>query len=88
MRRRRLAFSPNFPANYRLGSGPEWVGRAAHVQEAGALFEFEIQAREGAARAGTLRLPHGEVRTPVFMPVGTQAAVKTLTVRGADALGA
>jgi queuine tRNA-ribosyltransferase len=42
------------------------------------LFEFGVGARDGAARAGMLRLPHGEVRTPAFMPVGTQAAVKTL----------
>ncbi len=56
--------------------------------EAGALFEYEIEAREGAARAGTLRLPHGEVRTPVFMPVGTQATVKTLAPEETDALGA
>ncbi len=52
------------------------------------LFEYEIEARDGAARAGTLTLPHGEVRTPVFMPVGTQATVKTLTPEEVDALGA
>ena len=41
-------------------------------------LEFTIQARDAstAARCGTLRTPHGEVRTPVFMPVGTLAAVK------------
>lgn len=43
------------------------------------LFEYEITARDGAARCGSFRLPHGEVRTPAFMPVGTQATVKTLT---------
>ncbi|HEX8695095.1 MAG TPA: tRNA guanosine(34) transglycosylase Tgt [Longimicrobium sp.] len=53
-----------------------------------ALFEFEIEAAEGAARAGTLTLPHGQVRTPVFMPVGTQATVKTLTPEEVEALGA
>ena len=47
--------------------------------------EFEIIASEGAARAGLWRLPHGEVRTPVFMPVGTQATVKT--VSGAELVG-
>lgn len=52
------------------------------------LFEFDIHATDGAARAGTLRLPHGEVRTPAFMPVGTQAAVKTLTPDEVEALGA
>lgn len=43
------------------------------------MFEFEIEARAGASRAGTLRLPHGVVRTPAFMPVGTQATVKTVS---------
>lgn len=43
------------------------------------MFEFEIESRAGAARAGTLRLPHGVVRTPAFMPVGTQATVKTVS---------
>ena len=43
------------------------------------MFDFAITAAEGAARAGTLRLPHGVVETPAFMPVGTQATVKTLT---------
>ena len=33
----------------------------------------------GVARAGVLRTPHGEMDTPVFMPVGTQGSVKGLT---------
>src|SRR4051795_9650428 len=37
---------------------------------------FNIQAESGSARAGRLITPHGEVHTPVFMPVGTQATVK------------
>jgi len=43
------------------------------------MFEFAIDAVCGAARAGRLDLPHGVVETPVFMPVGTQATVKSLT---------
>ena len=39
---------------------------------------FEVQATDGAARAGVLRTAHGEVRTPVFMPVGTKGTVKSL----------
>ena len=42
------------------------------------MFEYEVAATEGPARTGVFRLPHGEVRTPAFMPVGTQATVKTL----------
>lgn len=43
-------------------------------------FSFEIQHRlDGSrARAGLLRTPHGDVRTPVYCPVGTVATVKTL----------
>ncbi len=40
---------------------------------------FEIEKTNKKARAGTLHLPHGNVQTPVFMPVGTQASVKTLS---------
>src|SRR5215475_11284765 len=40
---------------------------------------FQLLHRDGAARAGLLRTPHGEVQTPAFMPVGTQATVKGLT---------
>jgi queuine tRNA-ribosyltransferase len=41
--------------------------------------DFEVHARAGAARAGTLRLGRGTIKTPVFMPVGTQAAIRTLS---------
>lgn len=43
------------------------------------MFEFTLEASSGAARAGRLQLAHGTVPTPAFMPVGTQATVKTLT---------
>ena len=43
-------------------------------------FPFVIHARDGAARAGALQTPRGEVRTPAFMPVGTAGTVKALTV--------
>jgi queuine tRNA-ribosyltransferase len=43
------------------------------------VITFDVTARAGAARSGTLRLPHGVVRTPAFMPVGTQATVKTIS---------
>ena len=52
------------------------------------MFEFDVTATAGAARAGTLRLPHGEVPTPVFMPVGTAATVKTLAPEEVSGLGA
>jgi queuine tRNA-ribosyltransferase len=43
------------------------------------MFEFNVQGTQGAARAGTLALPHGEVQTPAFMPVGTHAVVRGLS---------
>lgn len=52
------------------------------------MFDFTIEAESGAARAGRFRLPHGDVHTPAFMPVGTQATVKTLTPDELVAVGA
>ncbi|MBA3346594.1 MAG: tRNA guanosine(34) transglycosylase Tgt [Gemmatimonadales bacterium] len=43
------------------------------------MFEFRLERIIGAARAGTLALPHGEVRTPAFMPVGTYGVVRGLS---------
>jgi queuine tRNA-ribosyltransferase len=43
------------------------------------MFEYRLDARDGAARAGTFTLPHGVVQTPAFMPVGTQGSVKTIS---------
>jgi queuine tRNA-ribosyltransferase len=53
-----------------------------------AAFGFELLGRDGLARRGRMTLPHGTVETPAFMPVGTQAAVKGVTlaqVAGLDA---
>jgi queuine tRNA-ribosyltransferase len=53
-------------------------------------LSFEVDRRDGstAARTGRLMTPHGEVPTPVFMPVGTQATVKAITAESLEALGA
>jgi queuine tRNA-ribosyltransferase len=51
-------------------------------------FEYRLIAREGRARAGIFRTPHGEFQTPVFAPVGTQATVKALTPEQLEQLGA
>lgn len=44
-------------------------------------FEFELikECPDTGARAGRFHTPHGVIETPVFMPVGTQATVKTMT---------
>jgi len=52
------------------------------------MFEFDLMASDGRARAGVFHTPHGLLQTPVFAPVGTLASVKALTpeqVRGAGA---
>ena len=54
-------------------------------------FPFDISATDGRARTGVLKTPRGDIRTPAFMPVGTAATVKALTVdqvaqTGADIL--
>jgi queuine tRNA-ribosyltransferase len=49
---------------------------------------FTLLATTGEARTGTLHLPHGEVPTPCFMPVGTRASVRGITPAELRALGA
>lgn len=52
------------------------------------MFEFSIQAKSGRARSGIFHTPHGDLQTPVFAPVGTQATVKTLTTAQVEEAGA
>ncbi len=52
------------------------------------MFEYRISATRGRARAGVFSTPHGDLLTPVFAPVGTQATVKTLTPEQVEAVGA
>ncbi|MEX2479748.1 MAG: tRNA guanosine(34) transglycosylase Tgt [Gammaproteobacteria bacterium] len=49
---------------------------------------FSVEACDGAARAGRMRLARGEVETPVFMPVGTYGTVKAMTPEELVGLGA
>ena len=51
-------------------------------------MEFQINAKDGAARAGVIKTAHSEILTPVFMPVGTCGAVKSLDTDDINALGA
>ena len=51
-------------------------------------FPFEISAKEGRARTGVLKTARGDIRTPAFMPVGTAATVKAMTVDQVKATGA
>ncbi|HBQ21235.1 MAG: tRNA guanosine(34) transglycosylase Tgt [Deltaproteobacteria bacterium GWA2_38_16] len=52
------------------------------------MHAFQINSTDGKARCGVLKTPHGEIETPVFMPVGTQATVKTMAPRDLEEIGA
>ena len=51
-------------------------------------FAFRLIATDGTARHGEIATPHGRVRTPAFMPVGTQATVKGMRPEDLRATGA
>ncbi|MEQ1688008.1 MAG: tRNA guanosine(34) transglycosylase Tgt, partial [Sphingopyxis sp.] len=51
-------------------------------------FAFAIHATDGAARAGTITMARGQIRTPAFMPVGTAASVKGMRPDEVRATGA
>eukprot|EP00397_Hematodinium_sp_SG-2012_P043982 GEMP01049014.1.p1 GENE.GEMP01049014.1~~GEMP01049014.1.p1 ORF type:complete len:451 (+),score=118.17 GEMP01049014.1:53-1405(+) len=76
-KRRKVEPHTNEPAN------PPVVGES----ESPAL-KFILNAECGRARASTVILPHGKVRTPVFMPVGTQGTIKGLTSEEVKDIGA
>jgi queuine tRNA-ribosyltransferase len=50
-------------------------------------ISFQVEAKRGAARAGRLSTPHGEIETPIFMPVGTLASVKGVSQDILEELG-
>src|SRR5947207_8183878 len=50
-------------------------------------FSFQLKKTDGRARLGEIATAHGAVRTPAFMPVGTQAAVKAMRPEEVRALG-
>lgn len=51
-------------------------------------FAFNIHARDGKARTGTIQMRRGEIRTPAFMPVGTAATVKAMRASEVRSAGA
>jgi len=57
------------------------------VQFSEMSLRFQIEATSGTARAGRLITPHGEVQTPVFMPVGTLGSVKGVSQEILEELG-
>ena len=77
-------------AEFGMRNGPANFDSALRIPHSalGTVFEFELEAGSGAARTGTLTLPHGTVETPVFMPVGTQGTVRALSPNDLRAAGA
>ncbi len=72
-----------FP-NCRLGSSrPVFIHTMSRLN-----FQLQKESVGSKARAGTFTTLHGEVQTPIFMPVGTQATVKGQTVESLKATGA
>ena len=49
--------------------------------------KYTLEKKDGNARAGVIETPHGKIETPVFMPVGTQATVKTMTREELETIG-
>ncbi len=50
-------------------------------------MQFKLIQKDGEARRGELKLQHGTVQTPVFMPVGTYGAVKSLSPQDLESIG-
>ena len=53
------------------------------------LFSYEVThvCRQSGARLGVLHTPHGDIPTPIYMPVGTSACVKAMTPREMEEIG-
>lgn len=49
---------------------------------------FKLEGKSKNARAGTITTSHGEIKTPIFMPVGTRASVKSMTQEDLETMGA
>ncbi|MGD9943007.1 MAG: tRNA guanosine(34) transglycosylase Tgt [Burkholderiaceae bacterium] len=52
------------------------------------MLDFQLLAHDGGARRGRLTVNHGSIETPIFMPVGTYGAVKAMSPRELDEVGA
>ena len=51
------------------------------------MINFRIEAKSENSRAGVLQTPHGEIHTPIFMPVGTLGSVKSITNEELEEIG-
>jgi queuine tRNA-ribosyltransferase len=71
-----------------MPASPHYGNDNAEPEPRATSFSVMGRCARTSARAGLLRTPHGEVRTPVFMPVGTQATVKAMGPDDLEAIGA
>ena len=51
------------------------------------MFSFTILHRDGLARTGLITTPHGDIKTPAFIPVATKGTVKSLLPEQVERLG-
>lgn len=79
------SFSPDQPT-----ASPGEPSAEASASTPAPALAFAIHARDpqSAARVATIQTPHGDIPTPIYMPVGTQASVKAVTPAELEALGA
>ena len=54
------------------------------MTDRGFSFDVEHPLESGPGRAGIIRTPHGDIRTPAFTPVGTKATVKAVLKKNKD----
>jgi queuine tRNA-ribosyltransferase len=59
-----------------------------NMNETPSPFSYSLAAQSGKARAGVFHTPHGDITTPIFAPVGTQATVKAVTPAQLEEVGA
>jgi queuine tRNA-ribosyltransferase len=57
------------------------------MRQAPGRLRFEVEARDGAARAGVLQTAHGEIHTPAFIPLATKGTVRGLEAREVAEIG-
>jgi queuine tRNA-ribosyltransferase len=66
---------------------PASASRARALRSNPGRLSFEIQARDGAARTGLIRVAHGDIATPAFIPLATKATVRSLSSAEVAELG-
>ena len=69
-------------------SVPSFEGKVENIVKPAVTYELLHIDKNSGARRGVVHTPHGDIQTPVFMPVGTQATVKSMTPEELKEIGA